>query len=126
MKRVLRPSGLVGVRSPDWTGLVIHPQNPLLEEAFCLFKEVQIANGGSPYVGRALKGLLRELEFYKVLISASYGIFDDLTCFVEWTANCLELRGHVELRKNAGEVRGWCENPDALVAVSWFEALGSA
>ena len=45
---------------------------------------------------------------------------------VEWLANCLELSGHVELRKNAGELREWYENADALVAVSWFEALGSA
>jgi len=126
MKRVLRPSGLVGIRSPDWAGWVVHPLNPLLEKAFHLFKEIQIANGGNPYVGRALKGLLRESEFSNISISASYEIFDDLACFVEWLANCLELRGYVELRKNAGELREWYENADALVAVSWFEALGSA
>jgi len=56
----------------------------------------------------------------------TYKIFDDLVCLVEWLANCLELSGHVELRKNAGELRKWCENPDALLAVSWFEAVGSA
>ena len=56
----------------------------------------------------------------------THKIFDDLVCLVEWLANCLELSGHVELRKNAGELRKWCENPDALLAVSWFEAVGSA
>src|SRR5215469_1355254 len=125
MRRVLKSSGLVGIRSPDWAGWVVHPLNPILEEAFRLFKEIQIANGGNPYVGRALKGLLREAGFSNISVSASYEIFDDLACFVEWLANCLELRGYVELRKNAGELRQWCESPDALVAVSWFEALGS-
>ena len=59
MKRVLRSSGLAGIRSPDWAGWVVHPLNALLEEAFRLFKEIQIANGGNPYVGRALKGLFK-------------------------------------------------------------------
>jgi len=125
MRRVLRPSGVVGIRSPDWAGLVVHPLNPLLQEAFRLFKEIQIANGGNPYVGRALKGLLREAGFFNISVSASYEIFDDLTCFVEWLANCLELKGHTELRKNARELREWCENPDALVAICWFEVLGA-
>jgi len=125
IKRVLKRSGLVGIRSPDWAGWLIHPANPLLDEAFRLFKEIQIANGGNPYVGRALKGLLRESGFSNMSVSASYEIFDDPVTFVEWLANCLEVRGHTKLRKNAQELRAWCENPDALIAVSWFEALGS-
>lgn len=125
IRRVLKRSGLVGIRSPDWAGWLIHPANPLLDEAFRLFKEIQIANGGNPYVGRALKGLLRESGFSNMSVSASYEIFDDPVTFVEWLANCLEVRGHTKLRKNAQELRAWCENPDALIAVSWFEALGS-
>jgi len=126
MKRVLRPSGLVGIRSPDWAGWVIHPLNPLLDQAFRLFREIQIGNGGNPYVGRALKGLLRESAFSNRSVSASYEIFDDLSCFVEWLASCLELRGHTELRQNGQELRAWCKDPDALIAISWFEGIGSA
>lgn len=126
MRRVLRSSGLVGIRSPDWAGWVVHPVNPVLEEAFRLFKEIQIANGGNPYVGRTLKGLLREAGFSNISVSASYEIFDDRACFVEWLANCLELKGHTELGRNARELRAWSENPDALVAVSWFEGVGAA
>jgi SAM-dependent methyltransferase len=126
MKRVLRPSGLVGIRSPDWAGWAVHPPNPLLDQAFRLFKEIQIANGGNPYVGRVLKGLLRESGFSNISISASYELFDDLSCFVEWLASCLELRGHTELGQDAKELRAWCGNPDALIAISWFEGIGSA
>jgi SAM-dependent methyltransferase len=126
IRRVLRPSGLVGIRGPDWAGWVVHPLTPLLEDAFRLFKEIQIANGGNPYVGRTLKGLLREAGFSNISVSASYEIFDDLACFTEWLANCLELRGHTELRKNARDLCAWCENPDTLVAVSWLEGLGVA
>jgi SAM-dependent methyltransferase len=126
MRRVLKSSGLVGIRSPDWAGLLIHPPCPLLEQAFHLFKQIQIANGGNPYVGRALKGLLRDSGFSKISISGSYEIFDDLPVFVEWLTGCLESRGHTDLRKNAQELLAWAEHPDALVAVAWFEALGAA
>ena len=126
MRRVLRSSGLVGIRSPDWAGWLVHPLNPLLEQAFHWFKEIQIANGGNPYVGRALKGLLRESGFSQISISASYEIFDDRPVFVEWLASCLELKGHSELRRNQQELRAWCESPDVVIAVSWFEALGFA
>jgi SAM-dependent methyltransferase len=125
MKRVLRSSGIVGIRSPDWGGWLIYPPSPLLEQGFHLFKQIQIANGGDPHVGRQLKGLLREAGFSKIRISASYELFDDLPAFVEWLANCLELRGYTELRQRAQEVRAWSEHPDALIAVSWFEGLGT-
>lgn len=126
MKRVLSASGMVGVRSPDWAGWLVYPPNPLMEEAFHLFKQMQIANGGNPHVGRALKGLLRQSGFSNVSISASYEIVEAPSPFVEWLASCLELRGHTELRQNAEEVRAWSEDPDALIAVSWFEGLGAA
>src|SRR5215813_1671812 len=100
LKRVLKSSGFVGIRSPDWAGWLVHPPNPLLEQAFCLFKEIQIANGGNPYVGRTLKGALRESGFFQVSISGSYEIFDDPPVFVEWLASCLELRGYTELKQN--------------------------
>jgi ubiquinone/menaquinone biosynthesis C-methylase UbiE len=126
MKRVLKSSGLVGIRSPDWAGWLVYPPNPLIEQGFHLFKQTQIANGGNPYVGRALKGLLRESGFSKTSISGSYEIVDDPGSFVGWLASCLESRGHTELRQNGKEVLTWSEHPDSLIAVSWFEGLGAA
>lgn len=126
MRRVLRSSGLVGVRSPDWAGWLVYPPNPLIEQAFQEFKKIQIANGGNPHVGRALKAFLRESGFSNVSLTASYDIFEEPGFFVEWLADCLERRGHTELRQNSDAVREWSEHPDALIAVSWFEGLGSA
>jgi SAM-dependent methyltransferase len=126
MRRVLRSSGIVGLRSPDWAGWLVYPPSPLIEQAFRLFKEMQIANGGNPHVGRALKGLLRESGFSNVSLSASYELVDDPAFFIDWLASCLELKGYTELRQNGKEVRAWSEHPDALVAVSWFEGLATA
>ena len=126
MRRVLRSSGIVGLRSPDWAGWFVYPPSPVLQQAFRLFKEIQIANGGNPHVGRALRGLLRESGFLNVSLSASYELLYEPGYFVDWLASCLELRGHMELRQNAEEVHAWSEHPDAFVAVSWFEGLGTA
>ena len=126
IRRVLKSSGLISLRSPDWAGWLIHPPNPLIEQAFRQFKEIQIVNGGNPHVGRVLRGFLRESGFSNISLTASYEIFEDPAFFVEWLGECLELRGYTELRQKGQEVRGWSEHPDALIAVSWFEGLGSA
>jgi len=126
MRRVLRSSGLVGLRSPDWAGWFVQPPSPLIEEAFRLFKEIQIENGGNPHVGRTLRSLLRQSGFSNVSLSASYELVYDPAFFIDWLASCLELRGHSELRQNGKEVHAWSEHPDAFVAVSWFEGLGTA
>src|SRR5262249_27010852 len=120
MRRILKLSGLVGLRSPDWAGWFVNPPSPLIAHAFDSFKEMQIANGGNPHVGRALRSLLRESGFSNISLSASYELVYDPAFFIDWLASCLELRGHTELRHNEAEVRAWSEHPDAFVAVSWF------
>lgn len=126
VKRVLIAPGLVGLRSPDWAGWLVYPPNQLIEQAFHLFKQMKIPNGGNPHVGGALKGLLRESGFSNMSITASYEIFDDPALFVEWLASCLTSCGHTELRKNEQEVQAWSGHPDAFIAVSWFEGLAAA
>jgi hypothetical protein len=73
-----------------------------------------------------LKGLLRESGFSNVSLSASYELVDDPAFFIDWLASCLELKGYTELGKNRKEVCAWTEDPDAFVAVSWFEGLATA
>jgi hypothetical protein len=77
MRRLLRPSGLACIRSPDWAGWLFHPPSPLIKQAFRVFKQIQIANSGNPHVGRTLKALLRKAGFANISISASYEIVDD-------------------------------------------------
>jgi SAM-dependent methyltransferase len=126
VRRVLRPSGLAGIRATDWGGWLAYPPSPLIEHAFDLMKQVYLANGGDPLAGRALKGLLRECGFSNVSISASYEIADDPASWLEWLAGRLELSGHPQLKQNDRELRAWIQNPDALIAIAWFEGLGIA
>ncbi|HWY60033.1 MAG TPA: methyltransferase domain-containing protein [Terriglobales bacterium] len=126
MRRVLRSSGIVALRSPDWAGWLVYPPCPLIEQGFDSFKKIQIANGGNPHVGRALSGLLRQSGFSNVSFSASYELVYDPAFFIDRLASCLELKGNTELRQNAEVVRDWSEHPDAIVAVSWFEGIATA
>lgn len=65
MRRVLRSSGFVGLRSPDWAGWFVCPPCALIDEAFRLFKKIQISNGGNPHVGRALRGLFEGARIFE-------------------------------------------------------------
>jgi len=45
MKRVLRSSGMAGIRSPDWGGWLVYPPSPALEQGFHLFKQSRWRSG---------------------------------------------------------------------------------
>lgn len=124
IRRVLKPSGFVGMRSPDWGGYLIYPSTPELEEAIRLYKELQIANGGDVYMGRRLKGLLREAGFAKISVSASYECYQEPAAIAEYIALRLESRGHTQVRESWEKVRTWSQHPDAFFAQAWCEAAG--
>lgn len=124
IRRVLKPSGIVGVRSPDWGGYLIYPSAPELEEAIRLYKELQIANGGDVYIGRRLKGLLGEAGFAEVSVSASYECYQDPAAIADYIALRLESRGDTQVKESWEIVRTWSQHPDAFFAQAWCEAVG--
>ena len=69
--RVLKPGGLIALRSPDWGGNLVVSQSEEVEEALTYYKRLQTENGGDVYVGRKLKALLRQSGFTNIKFSAS-------------------------------------------------------
>ncbi len=131
IKRVLKLSGLIGIRSPDWGGFLIHPTTPLLEDATRFLKEIQIANGGNVYVGRTHKSLLHDAGFTKILASASYECYEDPESIAEFMARRIKAckpsqakDGQEGISQMPNELRAWGRNPVAFVAVAWCEAVG--
>ncbi len=45
-RRVLRPGGFIGLRSPDWGGMVLHPWDAAIGEALAARLALQTRNGG--------------------------------------------------------------------------------
>lgn len=130
ISRVLKPTGMVGIRSPDWGGSLIYPTTPRVEEAIRIFKEIQISNGGDVYVGRKQKRLLRQAGFAKISISASYECHQDTASIGEFIAHCLDVyrsaqlkRGGEEVDRLVEELKGWGQNRDAFFAQAWCEAV---
>jgi SAM-dependent methyltransferase len=137
LRRVLRPTGIVGVRDCDWGGRIHAPETPLLEQWYALTIKIRQHNGGNPFMGRHQRRLLLEAGFVRTEASVSV-----------WTAGKSEeirhcatflkaqLRGFAStalaeglmdqptVEAVAAEMDAWAERPDALYVDTYCEALG--
>jgi SAM-dependent methyltransferase len=125
IRRVLRPGGIVGLRSPDWGGFLIHPLPPLVREAVRFYQALQAGNGGDTEAGRKLAAWLRAAGFAAIRPSASYEIYESAPLIAEYLADRLDrVEGEDDVpRRLAAALREWGEHPDALFAQAWGEAV---
>jgi hypothetical protein len=134
MRRVLRPGGIVGLRSRDFGTRAFSPVKPLMEQWFALIIRVFQHNGGDPLVGRHQRRLLLEAGFVRVKASAStenagsleetrrlaalYKAVSVQTALAEgWVTQAT-----VEAMR--AEIDAWAERPDAFFALTFCEAVG--
>jgi SAM-dependent methyltransferase len=138
IRRVVKPGGVVGVRSPDLGGTLLAPPSPLLEQFGELTIRLREQAGGHPYVGRTLRGLMRQAGFERVVGSASM----ECAASPETTAAYADTRSQLALgpltdpgialdwvdRPTLEQMsvawRDWGAHPDAFVALPWGEAVG--
>jgi SAM-dependent methyltransferase len=120
--RVLAPSGLVALRSPDWGGFIVAPDTPGLQSAIQRYIEIQTANGGDVHAGRKFPGLLRSAGFTSVSFSASYECYRSAAVIGEYLALRLAASN---ARAEAEALREWSRHPDAVFAQAWCEILGT-
>jgi SAM-dependent methyltransferase len=52
--RVLRPGGVMGVATPDWSSFLYGPSSPALVAAVKAYEALQVANGGDVDIGHKL------------------------------------------------------------------------
>ena len=121
IRRVLKPAGCVGLRSPDWGGFVLHPWSEKLANALADYQAMQRANGGDGFAGRKLAAWLRQAQFARVQASASYEIYPSAALIAEYLAQQLGANGRGE---SATILRDWANEPNAMFAQAWFEAIG--
>lgn len=139
MYRVLKPEGIVGIRSSDIAGALLSPSDPLLDKALDLYVKFRLHNGGKPYIARRQRAILREAGFKKTKATVSvlcWGTTEDTTSFVEvlveefagpkimeqltqlgWTD-----KSHFE--KTAEALIKWSEHADSFFALLFCEAVG--
>ena len=139
VRRVLRPSGIAGVRDSDWGGRIHAPITPLLEQWSAITVRVRQHNGGDPFMGRHHRRLLLEAGFARAEASVSVASWTSGTS--EETRRCAgflnaQLHGFAQTALAEGwmdqrtveavsaEIDAWAERPDALYVEMMCEALG--
>ena len=61
--RILHPGGIIGMSHPDYSGHLIAPSDPLLEQAHKLVWRLVEHNGGNPAIGKHQCALLHQAGF---------------------------------------------------------------
>ena len=139
MHRVLKPGGIIGVRNTDFGGILLAPDNKLIERFFTTYEADWRVINGNPRLGRCLGGLLIDSGFVGVEASASYEVYADsdarhlITQVAVARISEADFAGRVIARSlaSAAELEAtkeawlaWQELPDGFFAISHGEAVG--
>lgn len=71
MQRVLKSSGVIGLRDSDFDGMLFAPFNPVITQSWALISDLVKHNGGNFNIGKELPSLLHDAGFVRLEVSAS-------------------------------------------------------
>ena len=120
MYRTLKPGGVIGICSPDWSGFILSPPSLELSRAVEAYTTLQSKNGGDVGAGRKLGLHLAAAGFQGVRMSARYECYPSLRFIGEYLALQLEREGDA---RSAQTLRAWSANEDGLFAQAWVSAV---
>lgn len=141
LKRVLKPSGLIGVASVEYEGVIITgAQEALLRSFYDTREQIWQREGvADPRLGKHLRGLLHEAGFEKVqahshYISngndadvASFGQDRAAECEDPWfveKALAYKLMTQSDLNEIQRAWQKWATAKDSFFAFTWCRAIG--
>ncbi|MDA1257616.1 MAG: methyltransferase domain-containing protein [Chloroflexi bacterium] len=141
LKRVLKPCGVIGVRSPDWGVALLEPDSETMRASINLRNRWQHHSGGHPETGRRLRRLLIETGFADVSAGASaesHGTDSGAAEGARYMHSILEdpalaLLAAERNWANADEIQemrqawtDWSKQPGAFASFLWCHATGRA
>jgi SAM-dependent methyltransferase len=118
--RVLKPGGVMGVATPDWSGFLFGPPSPALNAAVKAFEALQVGNGGDVNVGRKLSQFAADAGFEGVTQRAHYENFEPVSIITDLLATKLEAAGQPG---HAQTLRAWQRTPLAMFAEAWVTCV---
>jgi ubiquinone/menaquinone biosynthesis C-methylase UbiE len=130
MYRVLKPGGVLGVRTADRDGYLMTPHDPIIEAWALRGEQEKLAQGVHVRIGKKLRSFMRQAGFVDVEASASYdcyGTADRVRALGEAMAKRADKAaqaGDQEAAQFAAAWRRWGQSPDAFAAQSLCEAVG--
>jgi SAM-dependent methyltransferase len=119
--RVLKPGGVMGVATPDWSGFLVGPLNRAVEVAIDAFKALQVGNGGDVDIGHKLSQYAVDAGFEGVTLRARYENFKPVTIITDLLTANLDRAGQPE---HARTLRAWQSTPHAMFAEAWVACVG--
>lgn len=140
MTRVVKTSGLVGVSDTDHDGLIIAPMDPDMMEGIHFHYEWKADRGGSYFIGKHLKPLMREAGLTDLVFSAMNRTFSTPEEVATFARQGNRFHSNPDCHAYAGEVgitdyaerasrweRGaeqWSHHPDAFVVMLQCQVVG--
>lgn len=130
MYRVLKPGGVLGVRTADRDGYLLTPRDPILDAWALRGEQEKLAQGVHVRIGKKLRSFLRLAGFVDIEASASYdsyGTAESVLALGEAFAKGADKAaqvGNPEAAEVAAAWRRWGQSPDAFAAQSMCEAVG--
>jgi ubiquinone/menaquinone biosynthesis C-methylase UbiE len=140
MKRVLKPGGIMGVASVDYSGLILAgPHQDLIRRFYAIRERLWQIEGADPYLGRELRGLLLDAGFIAVVATTTYisygtteavkefGLGRAEDCDDDWYRTAATEHGLATDDDLAAMRRAWLEwseSPTSYAAFAWCRALG--
>jgi SAM-dependent methyltransferase len=118
--RVTARGGVVGVRAPDWSALLLYPDPPPVRRAVERFVAIHYADG-NPCGGRALAGQFRRAGFDAVQFAASFECAEAARQGQD-LAGYLSRRGESEA---AAALTEWSTGEGQVFAQAWCEVVGT-
>jgi SAM-dependent methyltransferase len=114
LRRVLRPGGVIGVCSSDWSAAVVEPQTADVEAALSIHFELRRVAGGDPFTGGHLPVLIEDAGFIELAT----------TMTDEADLSYRELAAYVGKRidaasRDASAARRWEQGADGIFTQRW-------
>lgn len=120
-RRVLKPGGVMGVATPDWSGFLFGPATTASQTAVKAYEALQAGNGGDVNAGNKLSQYAVDAGFERVRSRARYENFEPVTIITDLLAAKLEEAGQL---KHAEALRKWAHTPHAMFAEAWVACVG--
>ena len=136
VRRVLKPGGIISSREMFVGSSFLEPE---IRDGWEMFAKLIAANGGHPQIGKELKGVFLEAGFSDISASVSFEPFvtaEDIDFLHDFISGWFFAPGTVEAATKYGLATEeqfsnwrtlldqWRENPVALAAFAWGEAIG--
>jgi len=123
LHRVLKPGGVIGVRSVNNDLSVIGPHEELIEEGLTLFRRAVASMGGDMTRGRVLGSMLKQVGFERIFATPSY---ERAQSREEWQSFCDAFAGALDHTtiSEIGIREGWADQTRFDDIVASFRRIG--